>query len=291
MSLRSHLLLATAALALTACGGQEALPPSAGFGADPQLPQPRSSLFPTVNVAPAIGWPAGRTPVAAQGLKVQAFAAGLDHPRWLYRLPNGDILVAETNAPPKPEETSEGIRGFFQGLVMKKAGAAVPSPNRITLLRDTDGDGVAETRTVFLQNLMSPFGMVLVGDRLYVANADAVVAFPYQTGQTSITEPGTKITDLPAGRNHHWTKNIVATRTGRACMSASAPTPMSARTAWTKRPTAPPSWRSIRRPASVGSMHPACAIRSAWTGTPRAGCCGLPSMSVTRSATIWSLTT
>jgi len=214
MTFRQTLMLATAALTVTACGGQEALPTIAGFGADPQLPPPRAGLFPTVNIAPAVGWPAGRTPIAAQGLSVQAFAAGLDHPRWLYRLPNGDILVAETNAPPKPEGKSGGIRGFVQGLVMKRAGAQVPSPDRITLLRDANGDGVAETRSVFLQNLTSPFGMVLVGERLYVANADAVVAFPYQAGQTEITAPATKVAELPAGRNHHWTKSLVASADG-----------------------------------------------------------------------------
>jgi len=145
---------------------------------------------------------------------VQAFASGLDHPRWLYRLPNGDILVAESNAPPKPEGKSGGLRGWVQGLVMKKAGAKAPSANRITLLRDADGDGVAETRTAFLENLSSPFGMALVGDTVYVANADAVVAFPYQTGQTQITAAARRLAALPAGRNHHWTKSMVASPDG-----------------------------------------------------------------------------
>jgi glucose/arabinose dehydrogenase len=206
------------ALALAGCGGGAALDPMAGFGPNPVLPAPQRALIPVVNVAEAIGWPEGRTPTPAAGFRVQAFASGLDHPRWLYRLPNGDILVAETNAPPKPEglesKAEGGVRGWFQSLFMKKAGARVPSPDRITLLRDADGDGVAETKTAFLQNLMSPFGMALVGDTLYVANADAVVAFPYQTGQTQITAAGRKITDLPAGRNHHWTKSLVASRDG-----------------------------------------------------------------------------
>jgi len=207
-------VLCALALALTACGGQEALPTAAGFGADPTLPTPSRSLFPVVKIAPAIGWADGQTPVAAAGFQVAAFATGLDHPRWLYRLPNGDILVAESNAPPKPEGKSGGLRGFIQGLVMKKAGAQVPSPNRITLLRDADADGVAETRSIFLSNLTSPFGMALVGDRLYVANADAIVAFPYQTGQTVISAPATRVADLPAQRNHHWTKSLVASADG-----------------------------------------------------------------------------
>ena len=216
-----RLLLITAsvlALSLVGCAGGPALDPAAGFGPNPTLPPPQRSLIPTVNVAEAVGWPVGRTPIPAPGFRVQPFATGLDHPRWLYRLPNGDILVAETNAPPKPDnvepEAEGGVRGFFQGLFMKKAGARVPSPNRVTLLRDADGDGVAETKTAFLQNLMSPFGMALVGDTLYVANADAVVAFPYQAGQTQITAAPRRIVDLPAQRNHHWTKSLVASADG-----------------------------------------------------------------------------
>ncbi|CAN5378279.1 sorbosone dehydrogenase family protein [soil metagenome] len=204
----------TAVLAIAACSAQDALPPASGFGANPTLPAPHNALFPTVKVAPAVGWPAGATPVAAPGLRVQAFASGLDHPRWIYRLPNGDVLVAESNAPPKPPEKSEGIKGFFQKLIMKRAGATVPSPNKIVLLRDADGDGVAETKTDFLTNLMSPLGMALVGDRLYVANADAIVSFPYVAGETSITAPPTKLADLPAQRNHHWTKSLVASADG-----------------------------------------------------------------------------
>lgn len=210
-------LLAASILVLTlgACGGPEALDLSAGFGPDPTLPTPQRSLFPRVNIAEAVGWSDGRTPVAAPGFRVQAFASELDHPRWLYRLPNGDILVAESNAPPKPEGKRGGLRGWAEGLFMKRAGARAPSADRITLLRDGDGDGVAETRTVFLENLTSPFGMALVGDSLYVANADAVVAFPYRTGETRITAPARRLAALPAGRNHHWTKSLVASADGR----------------------------------------------------------------------------
>lgn len=208
--------LTLATLVLAGCGSGPALPPEAGYGPNPTLPPPRTSLIPTVKVAEAVGWPQGGAPTPAAGLRVQAFAEGLDHPRWLYRLPNGDILVAESNAPPKPEglDDSGGLRAWVQGLFMKKAGARAPSANRITLLRDGDGDGVAETRTAFLENLTSPFGMALVGETLYVANADAVVAFPYRTGQTRITAPARKVADLPAGRNHHWTKSMVASADG-----------------------------------------------------------------------------
>lgn len=207
--------ITAAALALSGCGGSAELPVSAGTGPNPALPVPRTSLIPTVHVAPARGWPAGRTPAAAPGTAVGAFATGLDHPRWLYVLPNGDVLVAESNAPVRPDD-GKGIKGWFFRMFQKKAGAGVPSANRITLLRDADGDGVAEVRTVFLQGLSSPFGMALIGNDLYVANTDAVVRFPYTAGATSITAPGTTVVALPAGTiNHHWTKNLIASPDGR----------------------------------------------------------------------------
>jgi len=208
------LLFSLLALALAACGEMAKLPVSAGTGPQPVLPPPQTTLIPTVNIAPAKGWPPGATPLAAPGTRVAAFASGLDHPRWLYVLPNGDVLVAETNAPPKPDD-GRGIKGWVMGLVMKQAGAAVPSANRITLLRDTDGDGVADVRSVLLEGLNSPFGMALVGNNLFVANSDAVLRFPYTLGATHITAPGTKVVDLPAGPiNHHWTKNLIATPDG-----------------------------------------------------------------------------
>lgn len=185
-----------------------------GTGPSPALPAPQHKLIPTVRIAPAVGWAEGTMPTPADGFAVTAFARDLDHPRTLYVLPNGDVLVAETNAPPKPED-GKGLKGTVMKAVMKKAGAGVPSANRITLLRDGDGDGVAETRTVFLENLMSPFGMALVDDTFYVANADAVVKFPYSKGETSITAAPVKVADLPGGPiNHHWTKAMVASRDG-----------------------------------------------------------------------------
>lgn len=202
-------------IALAACGGPRALPPEVGFGPNPTLPAPAPQTIPEVRIAEAIGWPEGRMPTPAEGLKVQAFASGLDHPRWIYRLPNGDVLVAESAAPPRPAAAgSGGIRGWFQRTFMARAGAAVISADRITLLRDADGDGVAELKATFLEALTSPFGMVLVGSTLYVANADAVVAFPYQAGQTRIAAAGRKVVDLPAGPNHHWTKSLVASADG-----------------------------------------------------------------------------
>jgi glucose/arabinose dehydrogenase len=145
---------------------------------------------------------------------VRAFADRLDHPRWLFVLPNGDVLVAETNGPPRPED-NKGVKAYFKKRAMKTAGAATPSADRITLLRDSDGDGVAELRSVFLTGLRSPFGMALVGDSFYVANTDALMRFPYVPGETQITAAGTKVIDLPAGPlNHHWTKNVIASEDG-----------------------------------------------------------------------------
>jgi glucose/arabinose dehydrogenase len=199
---------------LTACGESSSLQVSDGTGPSPKLPEPNKTLIPTVNIAPAIGWPEGSKPTAAAGTQVAAFAEGLDHPRWLYVLPNGDVLVAETNAPPKPDD-SKGVRGWVMKKVMGKAGAGVPSPNRITLLRDADHDGVAETRTVFLQNLNSPLGMTLVGNDLYVADTDRLLRFNYEPGATEIKTQPIKVTDLPGGTlNHHWTKNVIASKDG-----------------------------------------------------------------------------
>lgn len=202
------------AVALAACGDAARLPVSAGTGPQPTLPPPQRSLIPTVNIAPAQGWPAGVLPKAAPGTQVVAFASGLEHPRWVIVLPNGDVLVAESNAPPKPED-GQGLKGWVMGLVMKRAGAGVPSADRITLLRDADGDGVADLRSVLLRGLHSPFGMALVGDTLYVANSNAVVSFPYVAGDTRISTPATHVVELPAGPiNHHWTKNLIANADG-----------------------------------------------------------------------------
>ncbi len=212
--LRNPLPVGLALLALAACGETRVLPVEAQTGPEPVLPEPDPSLIPVVNIAPAVGWPEGETPSAAPGLGVNAFAKGFDHPRWLYVLPNGDVLVAETNAPPRPEHGA-GIRGWAMGKVMERAGAATASANRITLLRDSNGDGRADTRTSFLENLNSPFGMALVGNDFYVANTDAIVRFPYKSGTTTITAPGEVIAALPAGPfNHHWTKNIIASPDG-----------------------------------------------------------------------------
>ena len=206
-------IIVSLALGLAACGDTSKMPEEAGIGPNPALPEPNTTLIPTVNIAPAKGWPNGVKPAAAADLAVNAFATGFDHPRWLYVLPNGDVLVAETNAPERPERS--GPKAWIMKQVQKRAGAGGPSANRITLLRDADSDGIAEVRTTFLRDLNSPFGMALVGNNLYVANTDAVLRFPYAEGATQIDTPGVKVADLPGGPlNHHWTKNLIASRDG-----------------------------------------------------------------------------
>ncbi len=216
MTSRILLLAATATLALVMAGCAEpaSQPVSSAVGESPALAEPESALIPTVKVAEAVRWADGQKPTAAQGLQVQAYATGLDHPRWLHVLPNGDVLVAESNAPERPDQ-GKGVRGFFQGEAMKKAGAVTKSANRITLLRDTDGDGTAETRHEFLTGLNSPFGMAHAAGRIYIANTDGVVSVAYTDGATKISDTPVQLTDLPAGTlNHHWTKGLIASKDG-----------------------------------------------------------------------------
>ncbi|WP_431275009.1 PQQ-dependent sugar dehydrogenase [Variovorax ureilyticus] len=211
-------MLAVAAL-LGACGEAAKLPAEAGIGQAPELPPPVKTLIPTIHIAPPVGWADKAGPIAPEGFVVTAFARGLDHPRMVYTLPNGDVLVVESNRPPKPEG-GEGkglaakVREKAMDIVEGWAGAGVPSANRITLLRDTDGDGVADVRKVFIDKLVSPFGVVLVGNELFIANADALVKVPYTEGETRIAAAPVKVTDLPADINHHWTKHVVANRDG-----------------------------------------------------------------------------
>ncbi len=211
----SMLTILLAAFAISGCANDNApLPTENEFGPQPQLTEPSNSVLPTVALAKAIGWPNDHKPIAAEGLVVNAFARGLEHPRWLLVLPNGDILVAEAN---KPEGKAgfSGIKGWLGEKMMAYAGGSVPSPDKITLLRDTDGDGRADIQKPFLSGLHSPFGMALVDEHLYVANADALLRFDYQTGVDAITEPGEFIAELPGKTmNHHWTKNLIASGDG-----------------------------------------------------------------------------
>ena len=180
-------------------------------GARPTIETPREQTIPTVDIAKPVGWANGAKPSVAPGLTIQPFASGLDHPRWLYQLPNGDVLVAETNSPPRP---SSGIVQRVMNVFLGRAGAAVPSANRITLLRDTNGDGVADVKTPFLTGLNSPFGMVLFDGQLYIADTDALVRVPYQEGATKITAKPEKVVPLrPAG--NHWARNVIASGDGK----------------------------------------------------------------------------
>ncbi len=211
-------LIATAvlgALALTGCSSQGSSDPLVGFGPNPPLPAPQKSILPTLGTPKAIGWPAGAAPKAPPGFVVTRLADGLAHPRWLLVLPNGDVLVAESASEPK-KGGPKGLREIVQSIIMTRVGAQEPSPNRIMLLRDADGDGVAETRTVFAKNLKRPFGMTLVGQDLYVALDDGLVRLRYSPGQTEASGPPQRILDLPGEPlNHHWTKNVVASPDGR----------------------------------------------------------------------------
>jgi glucose/arabinose dehydrogenase len=205
----SRALVSAALLLAAGCAGPARLPVEAGTGPNPQLPPPEHALIPSIKVAKATGWPEGLSPIPAKGLRVSSFAEGLDHPRWLYVLPNGDVLVAETNGP-GTDPGPPGIKGYFFRKFKEKAGSAVKSANRITLLRDANRDGVVDTRSVILSDLRSPFGMALVGGELFIANADSLVAFPFTVGQTRITASPRLVASLPSGRNHHWTKSLVA---------------------------------------------------------------------------------
>ncbi|OYW97835.1 MAG: sorbosone dehydrogenase [Caulobacter vibrioides] len=218
---REILIIGVAACALAACGQSPGAPnTTVGYGPNPALPEPSRSLLPTVKISKVVGWSKDAKPRAPAGFEVQPFATGLDHPRWLLALPNGDVLVAESNKPAR-QDKPKGLRAFAEATLMKKAGAGVPSADRISLLRDQDGDGIADLKTPFLVNLYSPFGMALVGNTLYVANADAIVAFPYTEGATTISAGPRKVADLPGGPiNHHWTKNIIASPDGTKLYAA-----------------------------------------------------------------------
>lgn len=209
------LCTALAALGLAGCsevGGDVGGDPKLQIGANPVLPEPRQYLLPPMYIAKAVGWSKGETPIVPQGMQVHALATGLQHPRFVYVLPNGDVLVVESSGPQAPINRPKDL---IMGWVQSYAGAKGEGGNRITLLRDIGPDGVAKTRTVFLDHLNSPYGVALVGHDFYVANTDALIRFPYEDGQTSISGPGVKLTDLPGGPiDHHWTKSLVASPDG-----------------------------------------------------------------------------
>jgi glucose/arabinose dehydrogenase len=211
MDVASLLFAAT----LAAAPAADPAPDVAEYGPHPQLVAPDKKLIPTMKIAPARGWRGDAQPQAAPGFAVNQFAGDLAHPRNVYVLPNGDVLVAETDTPDKPEDY-QGIKGKISKHTQQRAGSGHGSANRLMLLRDADGDGVAEMKNVFLDGLNSPYGVALVGDTLYVANTDALVKVPYRSGATKIDKEPVKVADLPGGPiNHHWTKSLVASRDGR----------------------------------------------------------------------------
>jgi len=211
-SLQAAAWLAVSAMVVSCSPGPK-VGPNATYGPNPTLVKQATGLVPVVKIAKVVGWSAGQAPFAAPDLKVAAFARGLSHPRWMLVLPNGDVLVAESDGP--GYEKTPGIRGVAERMIMKGAGAATQSPNKIVLLRDTNGDGVADVKTELVGGLNSPFGMAFIDGRLYVANTDSIVSFPFTPGETKITAAPTKLTDLPGGPiDHHWTKNILLSPDG-----------------------------------------------------------------------------
>ena len=255
--------------------------PQPAWGSAPVVPvaKPQGAL-PTLKMPTAQGWADGQKPVAAPGLQVNAFATDLKHPRWINVLPNGDVLIAESNQVAGP------IRSMFSYAMqatMRRARALGTSANRITLLRDTDGDGVAETRGIFMEGLNQPFGMALLGDTFYVGNTDGVMAFPYVAGADRITAAGKRLTTFkPSG---HWTRSLLPSPTAQNSMSGSARSPISPTRAWRSRKAAPRSMNSISPAATAASLPAACATRWAWPGSRPPTCSGPWSTSATASAT------
>jgi glucose/arabinose dehydrogenase len=256
-------LLCVSTAALTA-RGEHSFDPMSQVGPNPVLPAPQQYLFPPMHLARVVGWKEGETPTVAPGLKIEPLAQGLEHPRSIYVLPNGDILVVESKSPDvQPiQRPKDIVMGLVEAWV--SSGGSTGKSNRITLLRDTNGDGKPQTRSVFLDHLASPFGVALVGNDLYVANTDAIVRYPYTEGDTKITAPGTRLTALPGGPiDHHWTKAWWRVETARCSMSASARTATSPRTDWRRKKTVPRSGKWTARRGAGASSRAACATRTA----------------------------
>lgn len=207
------LLAVSSALLLSGCDEQASVDPSQQMGPDPVLPKAQDFLMPPMQVPKGVAWKQDEAPKVASGLQITKVAEGLMHPRQVYVLPNNDVLVVEANSP--GTEPVSMPKQLVMGMVQKSSGKGGKGGNRITLLRNTSGDGVTWEKHIFLENLHSPFGVQLVGDTLYVANADNIMRYRYQEGATRITDPGSELTDLPGGPlNHHWTKSLLASPDG-----------------------------------------------------------------------------
>jgi glucose/arabinose dehydrogenase len=211
--------LALALLPLAACGSSQDVDPNSQYGANPVLPEPSEELIADVGVYQVTGWKRGEAPIVPEGFQIEPIATGLSNPRNVLALPNGDVLIVESkNEAGEPvQRPKDPIRDWIMARAhsQTQSGQAPGASNRITLVRDANGDGKPEGRSVLLENLNAPFGVAVVGGDLYVANTDAIVRYPFTAGQTRITAPGVKVTDLPAGPiNHHWTKSLTASPDG-----------------------------------------------------------------------------
>ena len=268
---RAALLLATSLLVTLSACSDPAFDENSQVGPNPALPDPKQFLLPPINVAAGIGWKKGEAPVVAAGLTIKALATGLAHPRFVYVLPNGDILAVQAKGPP-PEPVKRPKDPMTS--VIKKAATSYPggvkAASRITLIRDANGDGVPELVTTLIDKLTSPFGVAWIDNTLYVANIDAVVAYPYMLGQTTpITVPAKTLTPLPGGPiNHHWTKSLVLSPDGQRLTPPSAPIRTSSRTASRRSIIAPQCGKSTAPRAVRGCSRPACAILTARCSTP-----------------------
>src|SRR3954451_12555579 len=285
LSRLNFLCAAIATLGLAGCsevGGDVGGDPARQIGANPYLPEPREYLLPPMHIARAIGWSKGETPSVPHGMQVHALATGLEHPRFVHVLPNGDVLVVEANGPKAPTNRPKDI---IMVWVQNYAGTHAKGGNHITLLRDIGPDGAAKTRTVFLDHLNSPFGVALVGHDFYVANTGALIRFPYEDGQTSITAPGTKLTDLPGGPiDHHWTKSLVASPDGTKLYVGVGSNSNIWRTVWWPSTNALPSGKSTARPARIASLRAARGTRPDCNSSRKPASFGRSPMSATRSA-------
>jgi glucose/arabinose dehydrogenase len=212
---RNTLVAAAACLALAACSSNhDNFDKSTQYGPDPQLPEPSRALLPRMNVSEVVGWAQGETPTVPQGFRIEAIATGLSSPRNVYPLPNGDLLVIESKKEAK--EPLERPKRLVMGWVEAQAHGSGNGPsNRILLLRDSNGDGKPDAQSVLIDHLNAPFGVVLVGDALYVADTDAILRYPFKAGDSKVGGEATKLVDLPAGPiNHHWTKSLTASPDG-----------------------------------------------------------------------------
>jgi glucose/arabinose dehydrogenase len=274
--------LAIATLGLAGCN-EDSFDIKTQIGANPVLPDPQQYLLPPMKIAKTTSW-GNEIPRVAPGLHIEALARGLGHPRSIYVLPNGDVLVVAANGPPAPVNRPKDL---VMGWVQSFAGTKAKGANQITLLRNVK-DGKAEIRSVFLDNLNSPFGVALVGSDLYVANTDAIIRYPYHDGDTKISAPGVKLTDLPGGPiDHHWTKSLLASPDGSKLYAGVGSNSNITENGMQAEIELLRSGRSTARPARTACSRLACAIQMDCSGSLKVENYGRSSMNVTNSAQTW----